>query len=169
MVEIITERLLLVPCSLDIAKSLIFFRPELEEKSPISIPADWPSSLVTGMLPYFIENLEKDHDEFMWGLWMIILHYERKIIGDILFFGKPDAAGTVYITYHLSQQMKDISLAFEAMDAILEWVIGYSDVKKIVMECSDKNVQSIKLFEKLGFRCEKKEGQFLTWALEKAV
>lgn len=169
MIEIITDRLLLVPCTLDIAKSLVFFRPELEEKSPITIPTDWPSSLVTGMLPYFIENLEKDRDEFGWGLWMIILYNERKIIGDILFYGKPDPSGTVSITYHVSNQMGDIGLAFEAMDALLEWITEYSGVKKIVMECRITNLQSIKLFEKLGFRCEKKEGPFLTWTLEKAI
>lgn len=85
MIEIITDRLLIIPCSLDIAKSLIFHRKELETRSPIGIPCAWPSSAVRGMLPLYIEKLEENDQEYGWGLWLIIL-YNEKELSAICFF-----------------------------------------------------------------------------------
>jgi len=169
MIEIFTERLLIVPCSLDIAKSLIFHRKELEKRSPIIIPQDWPSSMITGILPLYIENLEKDESEYGWGLWMIINYAEKKIIGDIYLHGKPDKRGTVNINYNMISELADTSLTYEAVDALIEWIITQTEAKKVIMECTDNNYQSIKLFEKLGMRCTKKEGEFLMWELRKAI
>ncbi len=169
MIEIITERLLIVPCSLDIAKSLVFHRAELEKRSPIIIPKGWPSPFVTSMLPIYIENLENDESEYGWGLWMIIDYTDKKIIGDIFLQGKPDKKGAVSINFNMLKDLKDNSLTYEAVDALIEWMITQTETKQVITECSDNNLQSIRLFEKLGMRCTKKEGKFLMWELRNAM
>ncbi|WP_078547363.1 GNAT family N-acetyltransferase [Litchfieldia alkalitelluris] len=169
MIEIFTERLLIVPCSLDIAKSLIFHRQELEKRSPIIIPQGWPSPLVKSTLPIYIENLEEDESVYGWGLWMIIDYSEKKIIGDVYLQGKPDKRGHVNITFNMVKDLKDYSLTYEAVDALIEWLITQTEATKVITECSDSNLQYIRLFEKLGMKCTKKEGKFLMWELSEAM
>lgn len=169
MIEIFTERLLIIPCSLDIAKSLIFHREDLDKRSPILLPKCWPSPFVTGLLPLYIENLEKDQSEYGWGLWLIINYAEKKVIGDIYLHGKPSKRGVVQITYNMLGTVNDPSLAYEAVDSFIDWVITHDTVKKVKAECGENNYQSIKLFEKLGMRCTTKDGKFLLWEIKKAM
>ncbi|WP_099353566.1 GNAT family N-acetyltransferase [Fredinandcohnia onubensis] len=169
MIEIFTENLLLVPCSLDIAKSLVFHRKELEKRSPITIPQNWPSPLITGILPFYIEKLEKDENQYGWGLWLIINYADKRIIGDIYLHGKPDKKGNVQLTYTMNREYQKTNLTYEAVDALIDWLVTQADAKKVLMECSDSNYQSIQLFEKLGMRCTKKDGKFLTWELRKVI
>ncbi|MGM7720240.1 GNAT family N-acetyltransferase [uncultured Metabacillus sp.] len=167
MIEILTNRLMIIPCSLDIAKSLVFHRKELDKRSPIEFPYSWPSSFVKGFLPFYIECLENKQPEKECGLWLIILYEEKKIIGDILLLGKPSKEGDVELCYHVEDKDVDESLAFEAVDAFIDWLTYQKFVKRIVMECDVRQDQSIRLFEKLGMICTKKDGRFLKWEIQK--
>ncbi|KAA0548061.1 GNAT family N-acetyltransferase [Bacillus sp. BGMRC 2118] len=166
--EIITDRLLLVPCSLDLIKSLAIYRKELEKRSPISIPTDWPSADLIGMLPYYIEKLERDKEEFGWGIWMIILYEEKRIIGDIMMRGKP-VEGAVEFTHHLIKEIKDESIAFEAIESMIDWFIEAQSITSILTECNSNDEQSIRLLERLGMKCTVKDGAFLYWELHHAA
>jgi [ribosomal protein S5]-alanine N-acetyltransferase len=165
LIEIMTDRLLLIPCSLDLAKSLILFRRELEERSPIDIPGNWPSDLLLGFLPLYIEKLERDQTEFGWGIWLVIDLIEKRIIGDILVEGKPDPSGLVRLCCNISDNNRDYSLAYEGLEAMIEWMMNQKDVKKIMTECGVEHEQQIKLYDKLGMRCIMNDGSFLQWEI----
>ncbi|MFD1735682.1 GNAT family N-acetyltransferase [Bacillus salitolerans] len=167
--EIITERLLLVPCSLDLTKSLALHRRELEKRSPIKIPTGWPSSHLIGMLPYYIEKLETDETEYGWGIWMMILYEEKKIVGDIMMKGKPTEDGVVEFSYNLVKDIRDSSIAFEAIEAMIEWLSEAHQVKTILTECDMNDEKAILLLDKLGMKCTVKDGNFLYWELNNAV
>jgi ribosomal-protein-alanine N-acetyltransferase len=164
-VEIVTERLLLVPCSLDLTKSLALYRKELEMRSPIKIPHDWPSSQLIGMLPFYIEKLESDQEEYGWGIWMIILYEEKRIVGDVIMRGKPTDEGVVEFSYHLIKDICDDGIAFEAVEAMIEWLIELHGVKSFLTECDIYDEKSIRLLERLGMKCTSKDGNFLYWEL----
>ncbi|MFZ3588076.1 GNAT family N-acetyltransferase [Bacillus sp. DJP31] len=166
--EIVTDRLLLVPCSLDLTKSLALYRGELEKRSPIRIPHDWPSTQLIGMLPYYIEKLETDQAEYGWGIWMIILYEEKRIIGDVMMLGKP-LDGVVEFSYHLISDIRDDGIAFEAIEAMIDWLIESNDVTSLLTECGIYDEKSIRLLERLGMRCTLKDGEFLYWELHHAV
>ncbi|WP_246940310.1 GNAT family N-acetyltransferase [Bacillus pinisoli] len=165
--EIVTERLLLVPCSLDLTKSLVLYRKELEKRSPIKIPQDWPSSQLIGMLPFYIEQLESDQEEYGWGIWMIIMYEEKRIIGDFMMRGKPKN-GVVEFSYHLVRNINDEGLAFEAVEAMMDWLIEVHDVHSFLTECEVQDHKAIRLFERLGMKCTSKDGEFLYWELHYA-
>lgn len=167
MIEILTNRLMIIPCSLDIAKSIVFHRKELDVRSPIVFPYNWPSALVKSFLPYYIECLETKEKENDCGLWLIILYEEKKIIGDIVMQGKPHKEGKIELIYHVEENGLDETIAFEAVDAFIDWLTYQKSVKKIVMECDVKQVDSIRLYDKLGLICTKKEGSFLQWEIQK--
>ncbi|MDQ0227046.1 GNAT family N-acetyltransferase [Metabacillus niabensis] len=168
MIEILTNRLMLIPCSLDIAKSLVFHRKELEQRSPIEFPLNWPSPYVKGFLPYYIECLEKEDEEsYECGLWLIIKFEEKKIIGDILMQGKPNKEGIVELSYHVDELFNDESIAYEAVDAFIDWLTYHKSVKKVIMECSIAQNQAIRLYNRLGMICSKKDGEILVWEIQK--
>ncbi len=161
---------MIVPCSLDIAKSLIFHRKELEKRSPIEIPSYWPTSVVRGFIPYYIEsieNLEADEKDLDCGFWLIILYEQKKIIGDLLMQGKPKKEGLVELSYHIDEEDIDETIAYEAIDAFIDWLTYQQAVKKIIIECEVLQQKKIKLYNKLGFICVKKDGDFLTWEMQK--
>ncbi|WP_456275621.1 GNAT family N-acetyltransferase [Bacillus sp. AK128] len=166
--EIVTERLLIVPCSLDLTKSLALYRKELEKRSPIKIPTDWPSSQLIGMLPFYIEQLESDQEEFGWGIWMIILYEEKRIIGDVMMKGKPQN-GIVEFSYHVIREIGDDGLAFEAVEAMLDWLMQFHEVKSFLTECKAHDEKAIKVLERIGMKCTSKDGDFLYWELHHAV
>lgn len=76
--QIFTDRLLLITCSLDLAKSIILHRKILEERSPIEIPEDWPSIELKNILPYYIEMLEIAPNEQCLQIWLIIDSYNSE-------------------------------------------------------------------------------------------
>ncbi|MCD7033927.1 GNAT family N-acetyltransferase [Metabacillus sp. GX 13764] len=162
--EILTERLLVIPCSLDIAKSLIIHRKELEERSPIVIPPVWPSSLTQGLLPLYIERLEKSREAYGWGLWLIIHAAEKKIIGDFYIADKPDRDGKVEFSCQINPSYPE-QIAFEALNMFFSWLSSQNQVKTVQTECRIENEDMIHLLHKLGFICRKREDYYLLWQI----
>lgn len=167
MVELITDRLIVIPCSLDMAKSLVFHRKELGVRSPIHIPDSWPNPLLQSYLPLYIERLEKDQAEYGWGIWLLIEHTEKKIIGNVCFKGRPSKKGKVEISYYIIPEFREKGYGFEAVDTLIEWLLAKEQVKSIGAECEEKNIAAIRILEKLGMRSIGKDRKFLLWELEK--
>ncbi|MDQ0231302.1 GNAT family N-acetyltransferase [Metabacillus malikii] len=167
MIEILTNRLMIIPCSLDIAKSLIFHRTELNQRSPIEFPHNWPSPYIKSFLPFYIENLEETIEkEYECGLWLIIYYEDKKIIGDIVLQGRPSIDESVQLSYHTNQDL-DETIAYEAIDAFIDWLTYQKKVNKVLMECDEKQHDIIALYTRLGLVCKKKEGKVLIWEISK--
>lgn len=164
--EILTERLLVIPCSLDIAKSLIIHRKELEERSPITIPESWPSPLTKGVLPLYIERLEGNKKEYGWGLWLIIHTLEKKIIGDFYIEAKPDQKGIVDFHFQMDKTYPEM-IAFEAANMFFNWLFEQREVNGIHTECRADQENTISLYNKLGLICVSKEDLYLQWRIAK--
>lgn len=166
MAEIITKNLLLVPCSLDISKSLIIHRQELEKRSPIVIPKHWPSLFIKGILPLYIERLEKDETELCWGVWLIIEYKDKQIIGDFYLKGKPDAEGRVEFCHHLNPEFS-IDHTHEALYAFTDWLLLEKSITAITTHCTLEQELLINAFGKLGLICTDRDQDYLTWSLKK--
>jgi ribosomal-protein-alanine N-acetyltransferase len=120
------------------------------------------------MLPFYIEQLESDQDEFGWGIWMIIMYEEKRIIGDVMIKGKP-INGVVEFSHHVIKDILDEGVAFEAVEAMMDWLSQLHDVKSFLTECDAHDEKVIRLLERLGMKCTSKDGEFLYWELHHAV
>ncbi|NEY70370.1 GNAT family N-acetyltransferase [Bacillus mesophilus] len=120
------------------------------------------------MLPFYIEKLETDQDEFGWGIWMIIKYEEKQIIGDVMIKGKP-LNGVVEFSYHVVKELGDDGLAFEAVEAMMDWFMQLHGVQSFLTECEAHDQKAIRLLERLGMKCTDKDGEFLYWELHHAV
>lgn len=154
-------------CPLDLAKSVILHREKLEERSPLALPNDWPSTQLKSLLPYYIEMLEKNAAKRSLQIWLMIAPEIRTVIGSIRLKQVADDASTIDLGYETVYSYRRQGYCFEAVQAVVRYVFLDKRIKKITAECDERNIGSIKILEKLGMRCVNKEVSFLMWELKK--
>ncbi|WP_458414018.1 GNAT family N-acetyltransferase [Schinkia sp. CFF1] len=166
MSQIFTDRLLLIPCPLDLAKSIILDRKKLEERSPVTLPSDWPSVQLKSLLPYYIELLDKAPNDRSLEIWLIIDPLERKVIGSLRVKSKAADSSTVDIGYEIIEAHRKRGVGYEAVQALVNWLLLNHKIEKITAECDASNIGSIRILEKVGMYCIGKEASFLNWELK---
>jgi ribosomal-protein-alanine N-acetyltransferase len=147
-----TDRLLVIPCPLHIAKAIIFNRPYVETFLLATVPDDWPSPELKAYLPYYIEELEQSPSILGWGIWIAIHAQEKVVVGDIGFKGKPDGEGSIEIGYSVHPSQRQKGYAYEATKGLTDWAFSEGNVQNIRAECDSENIASIKVLQKLGMK-----------------
>jgi [ribosomal protein S5]-alanine N-acetyltransferase len=115
----------------------------------------------------YLENLKDDPELLGWGVWFVSLVENNQVIGDIGFKGKPDDQGIVEVGYGIIPEMHNKGIATESVSAIIEWAFSSSKVKKVVAECLEDNIPSIRVLEKLGMTRTGTENEMINWELIK--
>jgi [ribosomal protein S5]-alanine N-acetyltransferase len=146
--EILTERLKLIPCTLKL----------------ISDHADQGYSFGNDVLES-VQYLNSDPSQFGWGVWFVFEQQSGKLIGDMGFKGKPDGEQTVDIGYGISSDHQNKGYATEGAKALIDWAFSTDKVKKVKADCLHNNEPSIKVLQKLGMTRVGKKGDFILWEL----
>jgi ribosomal-protein-alanine N-acetyltransferase len=115
----------------------------------------------------YLDNLKGDHELLGWGVWFVTLTEKNQVIGDIGFKGKPNDKGIVEVGYGIIPEMQKKGIATESVRAVIQWAFSSSKVKKVVAECLEDNVPSIRVLEKLGMRRTGSENGMINWELIK--
>ncbi|MBP0723606.1 GNAT family N-acetyltransferase [Bacillus sp. RG28] len=100
----------------------------------------------------YIEKLKNDSELLGWGVWYVTLAESNQIIGDLGFKGKPDEKGSVEVGYGIVPEMQNKGIATEAVNMIVNWAFSSPSVQKVVAECLEDNIPSIKVLEKIGMK-----------------
>lgn len=157
-----------MPCSLDVALSVIHEHSVIRTMPGISLSDGWPSGDLLGILPWYVNQLRSDPALYGWGIWLMIDSSSKQVIGDIGFKGKPDH-GKVEIGYSIIPAYRRQGYGFEAVQAIAEWAFNHKEVDMIEAECEKDNMASIHLLKKLGMRCLAEDMDLLKWELHKTT
>lgn len=166
MPQLETERLLLVPYSLDLKKATLQNKSLLADMIGFRVPEDWPGPDLMEALPFFIKQMEQEPSGLVWD--GIIVHKRDKVvIGDMGFKGGPDAAGAVEIGYSIIPEYRNQGYATEMARNLIAWAFQQPAIRLVVAECLDDNAGSIKVLEKLGMRRLASEGNMLKWEIWK--
>jgi RimJ/RimL family protein N-acetyltransferase len=160
-----TERLLLVPCSLEAARAAPIDTERVGELYSVGIPEGWPSDELREAFPAFVRQLERDPRSFGWGNWLVIEPREEMLVGDVGFKGRPDRTGTVEIGYGIAPAYRRRGYALEAARGLLKWAFSHSEVKRVIAECHKDNTPSIRVLEGVGVVRLKPVGDMLRWEL----
>jgi RimJ/RimL family protein N-acetyltransferase len=91
-------------------------------------------------------------DELGWPTWLISLGDSEQIIGEVGIKGPPDPAGRVEIGYGLAGPYRGRGYGTEVVRAVLGWLIGRPEVRRVVAEVAEDNLPSRRLLERLDFR-----------------
>lgn len=154
-----TQRLELLPCSLEVAQAtLAKNKPLLEKLLTAYIPDDWYNTEVQAFLPKYIELLKSDYSQLGYGVWLIIRTDDSTLVGNLGFGGKSDDE-TLEIGYEILAAYRNEGYATEAVEALIDFAFTQLAAKKIIAHTPIDNVASIRVLEKLGMQnVEKMEG-----------
>ena len=161
-----TRRLVLVPCSAQMAQAALQDRGGLESLLGAQVPQEWPGQDLREFLPLYARQLQADPALLGWGIWLMIHAAERTVIGDAGFKGKPGGEGTVEIGYSVLPAHREQGFATEAARALVDWALAQPEVRRIIAECSPRNAASIRVLEKLGMQRRDADGGMLRWELD---
>lgn len=162
-----TARLILIPITLEITKSLMSGSSKEVERLGIKIDKKWPTQDTKDILPIIYESLEKDKIPSGFETWMIVKKDNMQVIGDIGFHGKPNGKGEVEVGYGLVENERKKGFGFESLKAIIHWAISQRNVKVIKAECLIDNKPSARILEKAGMKEINRDQNLIYWELIK--
>ncbi|SOC23383.1 ribosomal-protein-alanine N-acetyltransferase [Ureibacillus xyleni] len=146
-----TQRLILIPCTEE-ALQMISTTDEYNIGPHIDM---------------YLRELKEDSSLIGWGVWLVINKEDNTIIGDIGFKGKPDSENTIEVGYGMIPSAQNKGYATEAVSEIIKWAFSFENVEKIVAECFNDNLASIRVLEKLQMKRTEPEDNMLRWELNK--
>jgi [ribosomal protein S5]-alanine N-acetyltransferase len=165
--HVTTQRLELLPCSLEVAQaSVIRNKSHVEKLLGVRVPDDWYGSEVLDILPIYAQMLIDDPSQLGWGVWLMIHIADSTLIGDLGFIGKPDQTGTVEMGYEVLPAYRQQGFAFEAVEALVNFAFTQPELKRIIAHSPDDHVASIRILEKLGMQQIAKDENLLEWELK---
>jgi RimJ/RimL family protein N-acetyltransferase len=128
-----TQRLKLLPFSLELKMATLAERARLTEILEVEIPDAWPGADMLEALPYFIEALEKEPTGLVWD-GIILLKAEQIAIGGIGFHGGPDEAGMVEIGYNIISAYEGQGYATEMARCVIDWALHTPGIQVITAQ-----------------------------------
>jgi ribosomal-protein-alanine N-acetyltransferase len=147
-----TERLLLIPATLELADADLHNRMEFIHQLKATVLDGWPPPLNDeNSKKYTLEYLRSHPEAAGWAAWYFVAKKHKPVlIGQGGFKGVP-VAGTVEIGYSLLPVFQRTGYAIEAVAALLDWAFGHEEVDRVIAETLPELTPSIRLLEKSGF------------------
>ncbi len=135
---------------------------------------DFPDPVLAGMLPAHADDLDSSRAMVGWGLWVVVYKEVRMVVGGASFKGPPNSLGEIEIGYSVVRAHRRRGLAVESGGALVAWALRDSQVGRILAQCDETNLGSIRVLEKLGFLRlpagrSQAEGDVLRWELTRTV
>lgn len=162
-----TPRLLLVPVTLPIVEAVLENRPEEVAalcqarlpnafSEPTSRRAEttvWPGrALIERAFCASLDAIRHAPEARLWGDRIALTRDgERRIVGSVIFHGRPDENGLVEVGYGVEESAQKQGFATEAVGACVEWVLTQPRVKKVRATTPPWHQASIRVLEKCGF------------------
>ncbi|WP_026692161.1 hypothetical protein [Peribacillus kribbensis] len=156
-----TNKVIVMTCSLDLAKSLVLYRDELIKRSPIVMPHSWPSNLFKGFLPFYIEELETDKKEYRF--WLVADLKLKKMIGDFILQKVNQSTGYLAISY--INQEAEIEYMEESLYIFMKYTVKAfpEQIKTIVVDCPESKTYQMSVLKELGFLMEEEDSRYVRW------
>ena len=163
--RLFTERLELRPITLPIVEAVMRGdRVAVEAIARAVVPAEWPGrALIERAFSASLEAIRADPDTRLWGdRLMITREPEPRLVGSVVFHGKPDGEGICEIGYGVEEASQRRGFATEAVLAAVEWALGESGVRCVQATTLSWHRASVRVLEKAGLRpCGTREHEVL--------
>ncbi|AAK81353.1 RimJ/RimL family protein N-acetyltransferase [Clostridium acetobutylicum] len=164
-----TDRLLLMPVTLEIVKSLMVGSNDELLKLQINPNTKWPTKDTKDILPIINRTLEKNKVPSGFETWMIIKKDNMQVIGDIGFHSEPNEKGEVEVGYCLVEDERGKGFGFEALSAIMDWIHFQKNVSIVKAQCLIENKPSARILQKVGMKEIDRDMDSIYWEFIKPV
>jgi [ribosomal protein S5]-alanine N-acetyltransferase len=147
-----TERLVLEPVTLPLVEAVLGGdRRRAEDVAGASFPAEWPGSdLVQRAFPASLAAIRADPATRLWGDRLMIARGQRRVVGSVVFHGKPGADGVAEVGYGVERGAQGQGLATEAVRACVAWALREPHVRAVRATTYAGHLASLRVIEKLG-------------------
>ena len=139
-----TERLVLVPQTLDQARALL--AGTVDPVDGLQLGPGYPHADTLDGLRMWVEHGGPDD-----GGWFVRLADDGRVVGDCGTLGPPDEDGRLEIGYGLAAPFRGRGLGTEAVRRMADWLAGQPGVRILTAEVEVGNAVSRRLLERLGF------------------
>ncbi|NEM96698.1 GNAT family N-acetyltransferase [Pontibacter burrus] len=161
-----TERLLLIPFTLEITKLLMAGDTSILQKLGLQLTPYWPDQEAIDTFPKIINNLEKVPEPSGFESYMVVHRLSMTVIGDAGFKGLPNDDGAVDIGYAIVAQAQKNGYGFEAANGLVNWAFQQPGVKVITARCLLDNSASARVLEKLGMQQISRDEELIRWRMD---
>ncbi len=166
MIEILTERLRLIPLTKEQLACLLEDMQELEQTLGMTVSRPVLTGRVRRAIHRKIEKMdavdERLHPWFTY--WLIVVAESRCGAGLVGFKGIPDQTGQTEIGYGMDPGFQRLGYTTEAVQALIAWAFEEPTCKIIVARDVQKdNPASSRILEKVGMRVYEETEDSLSW------
>lgn len=162
-----TDRLKLIPFTLEIANALLAGDTSILSKTGLTPTPFWPDQEALDTLPKIIRNLELVQEPTGFESWMVVRKADKAVIGDAGFKGLPNADGEVDIGYAIIEQEQKKGLGLEVAKGLADWAVKQPAVKAITAKCLIDNTASARILSRLNMQETFRDASMIYWRLEK--
>lgn len=158
-----TNRLRMITFTADMMKASL--HGDLKKAAGYKVTPGYPMDAYKELFPYKIERFRQYPEENEYE-GAIIHKGEQKIIGDMGFKGGPDEEGNMDLGYSMMEAYQGKGYTTEMAQAAVAWGLQQPGVKKITASCSENNIASIRVLEKVGFTRNRTEDGEIYWSIQ---
>ncbi|KAJ48722.1 acetyltransferase, partial [Clostridium tetanomorphum DSM 665] len=147
-----TERLELIPLTLNQLKLWIENIPELEKELDCSYKAESMEGFFLEIVKGQYEITQKDPNNYLWhSFFFLIRKDDRVVVGSADFKDIPNEKGEVEIGYGLGKQFEHNGYMTEAVKAMCEWALKQKGVRNVIAETDLDGFASQRILERCGY------------------
>ncbi len=173
MTVLFTARLELRPITLPIAIAVLEGkrRTEIEALVGAEMPWAWPGrALVEQAFRASLDAVRADPELRLWGdRFMITREEPRRVVGSIVFHGRPDATGRCEIAYGIDEASQNKGYGTEALKATLEWALAQPECSVIEARTTQWHKASARVLEKIGMKpVQPAKGEMVVYEIRRA-
>ncbi len=152
---IVTERLELVPATMELTRAALHGRPTLAAALGATVPATWPPDFLdSAALEFTLERLSEGPEQAGWWLHFVVHVLDgasRLLVGSAGYKGPPTRDGRVEIGYGIVRDEQRRGYASEAVRGLLRRAFAEPAVRSVIAETLPVLTPSIGVLAKCGF------------------
>ena len=149
----------------ELARAALEDRTRLGQMLGAHVPQTWPGADFARMLPRIARGSERASPGAE-PTRLIVHTTDRTLIGETGFHGPPDESGTVEVGYSIIPAYRGQGFASEATCVLIDRALSRPGIRRVIAECLDDNVASLKVLEKLGMKRVDSAGGTLRFELQ---
>jgi ribosomal-protein-alanine N-acetyltransferase len=118
------------------------------------VPPQWPPELFGGAVMRAAQAQLGDRSEQGWSVWYLLDRQSEPpvVVGMCQFKGRPDAAGSVEVSYAVLEPFRGRGYATEAVARLVDWAFSHRNVVQVTAETLPHLRRSIRVLEKVGMQ-----------------
>ncbi len=164
MIELDTERLILIPLTAENLRLLIDNPKKMEQSLSIIESNRFLSSDLKQAMEIRLSKLLSDEENYIWYTnWLIVSKDQNCSVGGVMLKGLPNENGEVVIGYYTLPEYQGNGYMTETINNMKNWLLNQADVMYVIADTDKDNIPSHKVLEKCGAKIYKETDELYFW------